>query len=437
VEYLILQAEEKLLTVAHFGLTRRTSELIGAAAFELNDEQPLADALRGIAEKMSGSPRVILCLPPTLFAQRLVSLPFTDLRKVREVLPAQLQGDIALPMEELTLDALPTGDGRFLALWARKSNIAAAIALFREVGIEPHSVSSLPFALTQLPGIPADCAVCDGSTLAIMKGGRLAYFRASDTGMSAAMISATLSAREFSGDELPPRICFVGAGTGILADGDALPLPVEPLAVPAELGHLFKNDAAFHQLAGLYAVAYASQSGTLPDFRRGELAWTAGDAKLRKKLLLTAVLTAVVFVLLFANKGMQYRSVTADITSLNKSISGIYREIFPTRAKAVDEIAEIKGEIRKLASIESSSGSLDVLKKLADAKGSSINGLFEAELEGRNLRIKGDARSAQAVNEFKASLAPLLVSAELGEVKSRPDGTVSFTLTGTVKEGTK
>jgi general secretion pathway protein L len=80
-----------------------------------------------------------------------------------------------------------------------------------------------------------------------------------------------------------------------------------------------------------------------------------------------------------------------------------------------------------------SGGYLDLLKKLAEFKGSSINGLFEAELEGRNLRIKGDARSAQAVNEFKISLAPLFDSSELGEVKSRPDGTVGFSLTGTLK----
>lgn len=141
--------------------------------------------------------------------------------------------------------------------------------------------------------------------------------------------------------------------------------------------------------------------------------------------------------LLFAGKGLQYRAAVADTASLNKSIATIYREIFPSRAKAVDEISEIKGEIKKLAGVESSSGYLDILKKLADAKGNSINGLYEAELEGRNLRIKGDASSAQKVNELKAALAPLLATVELGEVKSRPDGTVGFSLTGTLKEGTK
>lgn len=437
MDYLILQAEEKLLSVAHFGVSRRATELIGAAAIELDEERTLAAAIGQIAEKITGSPRVILCLPPALFAQRAVSLPFNDLRKVREVLPAHLQGEIALPIEELVLEVMPVGDGQFLALWARKTDISAAVEQFREAGIEPQIVTSLPFALAELPGLPADCAVSDGSTLARVQGGRLTYFRAFNGAASAPMIAATLSALELSGGALPPLLCLTGTKAGELADSDALPVPVEVLEVPPELGHLFKNDETFRQLAGFYAVARASQAGALPNFRQGELAWTAGDAKLRKKLIVTGILAAVILVLLFAQKGLQYRAAAADLASLNKSIATMYREIFPARAKAVDEISEIKGEIKKLAGVESSGGFLDVLKKLAEAKGNTINGLFEAELEGQSLRIKGDARSAQAVNEFKAALVPLLATAELGEVKSRPDGTVGFTLTGTLKEGTK
>jgi general secretion pathway protein L len=437
MDYLILQAEEKRLTVAHFGVSRRSTELIGAATIELDDERPLADALRDIAGKITGSPRIVLCLSPALFAQRSVSLPFNDLRKVREVLPAHLQGDIVLPVEELALEAMPIGDGRFLALWTRKSDISAAIGQFREAGIEPQVVSSIPFALAALPGVPPDCAVCDGNSLALLQGGRLTYFRAFNAEVTAAMVAATLTALELSGEALPPRLCLIGAGGSELADADTLPLPVETVEVPPELGHLFKNEETFQQLAGLYAVARASHAGTLPDFRQGELAWTVGDARLRRKLILAGILAASVVLLLFVNKGLQYRTAADDLSSLNKSVAAIYREIFPGRAKAVDEISEIKGEIRKLAGVENSGGYLDILKKLAEAKGNSINGLYEAELEGSSLRIKGDARSAQAVNEFKAALAPLLADAQLGEVKSRPDGTVTFSLTGTLKEGTK
>jgi general secretion pathway protein L len=108
--------------------------------------------------------------------------------------------------------------------------------------------------------------------------------------------------------------------------------------------------------------------------------------------------------------------------------------VFPSRTKAVDEVAEIKGEIKKMAGADASASFLDVLKQMAEAKGAAINGLYEAELNGRTLRIKGDARSAQAVNEFRAGLAPIMATVELGEVKGRPDGTVSFSLSGTLKE---
>ena len=437
MEYLIIQAEEKLLTVAHFGLSRRTTELIGAASFELNEEFTQNDALHSIADRMTGSPRVVICLSPTLFAQRTVTLPFNEIRKVREVLPAQLQGDISLPIEELALSVLRSGEGRFLALWARKSDISTAIKQFQEAGIEPQIISSLPFALAELPRVQSDCILCAGNTLAVMEAGRLTYFRAFSSEMTAPMITSTLSALEISGMLLPPKICLFGQEVGEFAAANTLPLPVEIVEVAPGLGHLFKNDATFHQLGGLYAVARACFAGTLPDFRQGELAWTAGEARLRKSLLLSGILLAVLLVLLFINKGLQYRSTASDISSLNKSIATIYREIFPARAKAVDEISEIKGEIKRLAGVESSIGFLEVLKKLAEAKGNSINGLYEAELEGRTLRIKGDAGSAQSVNVFKASLLPLLANVELGEVKSRPDGTVTFSLTGTLKEDVK
>lgn len=437
MDYLILQAEEKRLTVAHFGVSRHSAELIGAASIDFDGVGMLADAIHSVADKLTGSPRVVLCLPPTLFAQRRLKIPLADLRKVREVLPSLLQGDTAMPVEELALGVMPIGDGEFLALWSRKSEISQAIKQFKDAGIEPQVVTSLPFALSELPGVASDSAISDGRTLAFLKKGRLTYFNASDTELTAKRIVSTLAALEISGAELPPRLFLIGSLAGAFADAEILPIPSEALEVPAELGSLFKNDENFQQFGGLYAVARACHAGNLPDFRQGELAWTAGDAKLRKKLLLSGILTVIIILMLFISKGLQYRAVVSDLASLNKSIASMYREIFPTRAKAVDEISEVKGEIRKLTGVEGSSGYLDILKKLSEAKGSSINGLYEAELEGQNLRIKGDARSAQTVNEFKAALMPLLGSAELGEVKSRPDGTVSFALTATLKEVTK
>ena len=436
MDCLILQAEATQLVVAHFSVSRKGTELVGAAAIELDEERTLTDALRSVAEKITGSPRVILCLPPVLFAQRAITLPITDLRKVREVLPAHLQGESAIAVEELSLQVMPSGSGKFLALWGRKSDIGEAITQFREAGIEPQIVSSLPFAYGELPGIPQDAVVCDGRTVAVIKGGKLTYFRAFSSAATAPMINTTLAALALSGEELPEKLCLIGAEVHQMDLGE-LSCAAELVQVPAELGGLFKNEQTFLQLAGHYAVARACFAGTLPDFRQGELSWRAGDARLRKKLLLTGILAVIIVLLVFTSKGLQYKVAVTDLASLNKSIATLYRDIFPNRNKAVDEVSEVKGEIKKLSGMETSSAHLDILKIIADAKGNSINGIFEAEIEGRTLRIKGDAGSSQSVNEFKAALTPLLATVDLGEVKSRPDGTVIFTLSGTLKEGTK
>lgn len=437
MDYLVIQVESQRVLAARFGVGGTSLSFSGAAEFEITEEQPLSAVAGRIAAGTSGAPRIVLCLSTTLFAQRTLELPLDNLRKVREVLPGQLQGEIALPVEEVVFDALPLENGHYLALWARKADLGHAIDTFREAGCEPQVVTSAPFAWNFLPECPADAAVCDGTALAIMSEDRVTFVRALDAAEPHQGITATLAALELAEAPLPPRLVLFGEQAAELAASGDLALPTERLEMPHALVPLFKTDQAFQRLAGLLAVARACQAGVLPDFRRQELAWTAGDAALRKKLIVTASLFAVAVVLLFVSQGLRYRAAKADLTSLDKSIASIYREIFPGRPKAVDEVAEVKGEIRKLAGPAEGSSSLDVFKKLAEAKGTTINGLYEAELEGGNLRVKGDARSAQAVNEFKAGLAPFMATVELGEVKSRPDGSVTFTLVGTLKEARK
>jgi general secretion pathway protein L len=169
--------------------------------------------------------------------------------------------------------------------------------------------------------------------------------------------------------------------------------------------------------------------------RRGELAYTAGREKLRRKLRLTACLAAALILLLVAEVGLRYYLVTRDLNSLDNSIRTIFRQVFPSRKKSADEVAELRSEIKRLGGGAASGQSvLPVLKKLAELKGSDITGFYETEIEGGQLRLKGDARSVQAVNEFRTRAAAAFTGAEVGEIKSRPDGSVSFVFRATAKE---
>lgn len=437
MDCLIIQVADEQVTVARFDVSKGSVVMNGSALFALNEEQDLAEVAHRIASGITGTPRIVLCLPPTLLAQRAVEIPLNDLRKVREVLPTHLQGEIALPVESVVFECLQLSEGRFLALWAQRADIARYIGIFTEAGVEPAMVSAAPLAWSFLPGIGSDCALYDGTALAIVTAGRLSLMRSLSGPEREKQLALTLSALEMSSLELPPRLFVFGDHGGELPAADALPVisMVETLPLSDECARLFRNEQVFHQLASSYAVALACHGGALADFRRGDLAWTAGDALLRKQLRLTAVLAIMLTLVLFVAKGLQYQEARRDIASLDASIFSIYHAIFPNRTKPVDEVAEIKGEIRKLTGAESSSAVLDPLRQIAEVKGAGINGLYEAELEGRSLRLKGDARSVQAVNEFRAALVPLTAAVEVGEVKSRPDGGVTFSLVATLREG--
>lgn len=433
MDYLIVQLDETCLTAARFAISRNRESLTGDAMFSFGPELSVTDAVQRLAAGITGSPQIILCLAPVLFAQRLLELPLKERRKAREVLPGVLQGELAVPVEELQLDALPAGEGHCLAVWARTSDISAYLELFTRAGLEPQAISCAPLAWSYLPGVSGTCAVSDGTALTVLQAGRPVYMRGLNAGNCRDQVTATLSALELSGQVCPERLFLLGE----LEPGGETAAQVETLPAPPDQGLLFKNQQAFNRLAGLYAVAKAAAAGDLADMRRGELAWKSGEEKLRRKLMVTALLVLVAAVLLLVSKGLQYRAAQRDLASLNSSISSIYREIFPTRAKAVDELSEVKGEIRKLSGLEGEASFLDMLKLAADAKGTTINGLYEAEFEGRSIRLKGDARSAQAVNEFKAALGTVLAQVVLGEVKSRPDGSVTFTVSANSREARK
>jgi len=58
-------------------------------------------------------------------------------------------------------------------------------------------------------------------------------------------------------------------------------------------------------------------------------------------------------------------------------------------------------------------------------------------VDGPEVRLKGEARNFQGANGFKGRAAGLFDAAEVSEIKSRPDGTVTFSFSGKVKGVTR
>jgi general secretion pathway protein L len=158
---------------------------------------------------------------------------------------------------------------------------------------------------------------------------------------------------------------------------------------------------------------------------------------MQRKLRLSLILAVALVLLLFVEAGLRYFLVKQDLDSLNASIRTIYREVFPNRKKPVDEVGELRSEIKRLGGASGRSNVLGALKKLAEIKGDDVTGFVETSIEGKQVRLQGDARSIQAVNDFRNRAAALFSDAEVGEIKSRPDGSVTFTFRGAIKEENK
>ena len=380
---------------------------------------------------------VILVVDPSLLSCREVALPLTDRRKIREILPLELKGETACDTDELIFDCVMRGDGTQLAVWGRKRELSARIELLAAAGLDPQVVTASLFHWRHilLPEANGETVlVADPSGAALYRGGEPLLFRTFWGEDPVAEIDRTIAALELSEGMTVDRVYLLGELAGLdLPAGTAdtwLPLPVS-----AELEAAFGGDRpAAVARAGAWALVRAARKGDLVNFRHGELACVSGSRTVRKKLLVSAVLAAAAVLIFCADLGMRYGFIRKDLDSLNKSIGAIYREIFPNRKKAVDEVGEVKSEIRRLSGAGAGIGALAALKKLAEIKGDDITGFYETEIEGNQVQLKGDARSIQAVTDLKNRAGAALAGVEVGEIRTKPDGSASFTLRGTLKE---
>jgi len=380
---------------------------------------------------------VILAVDPSLLSCRECALPLTDRRKLREVLPLELKGETACDTDELIFDSIVRGDGTQLAVWTRKRDISALIELLAAAGLDPQAATASIFHWRYLLPPDADSGtvlVADQSGAAVYRGGEPLVFRTFWGEDPVTEIDRTVTALELTEGITVERVYLLGELAGM-----ELPAGREdswiPLPISAELETAFGgNLQAAAGRAGTWALVRAARKGDLVNFRHGELACVSGSRTVRKKLMVSAILAAAAVLIFCADLGTRYGFVRKDLDSLNKSIGIIYREIFPNRKKAVDEVSEVKSEIRRLSGVGTGIGALAALKKLAEIKGNDITGFYETEIEGNQVRLKGDAISIQAVTDLKNRAGAALSGVEVGEIRTKPDGSATFSLRGTLKE---
>jgi general secretion pathway protein L len=121
-----------------------------------------ADAVREGLSQISGEATPYLALPGDMLSIRLLDLPFTDPRKIDQVIGYELEGQIVHALEDVVFDhmVVRTGDAgsTVLAVAAKREEIAQLLAGLETRGIEPRALYAAPIVYRSLTLAPAATA---------------------------------------------------------------------------------------------------------------------------------------------------------------------------------------------------------------------------------------------------------------------------------------
>ena len=119
---------------------------IGAGEAPLLQRQ--MDAVREGLAQVSGEVTPYLAVPGDQLSVRVLELPFSDSRKIDQVVGYELEGQIVHSIEDVVFDHLVVGQrpegSTVMAAAARRDDLAALVAAAEEHGVHPRALFAAP-----------------------------------------------------------------------------------------------------------------------------------------------------------------------------------------------------------------------------------------------------------------------------------------------------
>lgn len=370
--------------------------------------------------------RVLVSLPPSELIIRVVEMPFSERKKVLEALPFELAGLLHVEVDDVIMDAVPLGAGRFLAVAAERRLVRGHLEILNSLGIDPCWMGSGLFAADALISQPAEGtrAVLVPGAFAVVENGAPRLFKPVRGIENLHLAAEFLDAEGMAVDE----VCSVGWDEGEVAEifRGARQTRLELPAGCPPGGEL------------AFALAVVEDSGRLAEmvnFRRGEFEYTREKAAKMRGLKTAAVLALVLALLLAGDLYARYMGLSAELDSYDEALRSQYAELFPGERSAADPVYQLETRLgamdKELAAMGKGKSSLDALLRISEAVPDEA-GIKITEIvlgpEGRVV-ARGEAPTFEVAGRLKDALAGgPLKDVSLDETRARPGGGTSFSL---------
>jgi type II secretion system protein L len=404
----------------------------------------LLAALKDVAAAMDlQNADCVVSVPAALFSCRNVFVPFGNSKKIRMVLPYELEPHLPYPADEMLVDftilggSEDRGETEVLTVAVERQRLAPILAALAAVKIEPERVTLCGFAAAAWIGRnlePDQTALCldigeTSGALFVVAGARVRLIRtfplpADPAARGRAVrshIRLTMGAlNELSAAPKPPAAIFL-TGSGI-ADmnlevlADALPIELKPADLTRLLGVPHDDDAGAWdplRMDGALALVLADIEGLESlNVYRSQFPGRKIISRHRENLVRTGVLAAAVLVLMFASVLIQSTLLSRHVADLDQQIASVFREAFPDAKKVADPYQQMQinlQELKKNAALPgealSTLRSIDILKSISDSIPEEIQVVLDRMVIGpETILISGTTAAFNAVDEIKGHL---------------------------------
>ena len=409
-----LDISEDTVTAVQVKSLMQGYQVIGCAAVPITAAGGIRVALRAVCEEID--PKGSACnsvIEDGHVSFRNLSMPFTDLKKIRQTLVFELETLMASSLEKHLVDFIDVNRSGsqtdLIAATVNRAFIAEHLSTFEPLGIEPEilDIRNLPLAnhllmqadtpengillyigskkcsiilflgkkvvlIRQLPFSAAGLAVVASQAAKREKEGAFFDSGAYEAELTPLCKLINLTLRGFqveSGNMSKPEKVFITGPGSLIPEtaeivGNGLELPVSFLNLQETAGNIQVSE----HLVSLYnpalmdnALALAIREGKKTkgfNFRREEFQVKTQLVKIKKELIHASISLSVILVLLAINWMVDYRDLKKRTADLDSRIKEIFTQTFPEITNIVDPIHQMNTKIGELKNAAAPGGTM-------------------------------------------------------------------------------
>jgi general secretion pathway protein L len=409
-------------------------------------ENTLAAALKTIVEKIDTAGCVcVASFPANQALYRNIRVPFTNKKKIVQILPYELEPTLPFPVEDLTIDFHTINISEnadhtdLIAAGIEKAVLENYIDTLASFKIEPDIITISGYypalCLAKLAHVPekwlfADIEA-DKATLFAVASGRISLIRSFPIPSNAASAVKSLGiniqrttaafSELFNTDFIPEEIRVTGPGIVELNFekelSDLLKVPVNRIELFREIDTGIENYSAnsFNsaKLDNALALALNEDKGIdRLNFHKDRFAVNEFFTRHKSRLVKTGILAGVVLALALLNFILNFYFINNKINHLNHQITDIFKTTFPEVTKIVDPLQQMKVKIKeakKSAFFPSKTikyiRSIDVLNEISKRIPDKVDVDFtNLVISHENVMVSGITDTFNSADEIKSRM---------------------------------